>query len=408
MTIADELTKVREVLHDDGRLWSDEELLRYFNDGYVEFCALSGSVRRFLTFDVPPRVAWSIMYDWEDSMVEGTLRRWTRPTASYACSSLWEVEQLAGLTPSNSDYWSMHAWERAYAGGEIERHFRFTPPSTLEQVQRVTWDDRVLDQAHVEHLDRSSSRWWRQGTQPSWWLQGVGRDGTFEVYGVQTTYNEGYVHQQQATVPFSAIGETWPLLPTRGGIPRRFTGSRTWTAEVAPQSGGGTSFNLQYMVNGNKLTLTIFGGVPTVPLGILRHIRSPDRQYLPASDEETGTIQQLGIARSFRSSADSITALCSIVPRRNLTALSTPTLIPAPLVKYLRYYVLARAFSRSGEGQNFPMAGHLNMRFRRGVAFFQTLQQLTKSDISMQRETMEHGASARARRVRLPSTFEQR
>lgn len=115
----------------------------------------------------------------------------------------------------------------------------------------------------------------------------------------------------------------------------------------------------------------------------------------------------MGIARSFRSSVDSITALCSIVPQRNLTLTSTPTLIPAPMLKYVRYYVLARAFSRSGEGQNFPMAGHLNMRFRQGIAFFSTLKQLTKSDLSLQRETVEQGASARARRVRLPSTFEQ-
>ena len=124
MTIQDELTKVREVLHDDGVLWSDDELLRYFNDGYVEFCAQAKAVRRFLQFDVPPRTAYATMYEWEDSMVLGTFRRWTRPAASYACSSLWEIEQVASLTPSASQAWVMHHWERAFLSQDVEMHFR--------------------------------------------------------------------------------------------------------------------------------------------------------------------------------------------------------------------------------------------------------------------------------------------
>ena len=58
MTVAAELLKVRDKLHDvNGILWTDDELLNWFNDGYVEFLEKTRCVTELYQMDLPPRQA---------------------------------------------------------------------------------------------------------------------------------------------------------------------------------------------------------------------------------------------------------------------------------------------------------------------------------------------------------------
>jgi len=60
-----DLDKVQSRLHDDGTLWPRAELLRYYNDGYRQLLARSKCTRRLHSMDVPGRVAYAGVYEWE-------------------------------------------------------------------------------------------------------------------------------------------------------------------------------------------------------------------------------------------------------------------------------------------------------------------------------------------------------
>lgn len=140
-------------------------------------------------------------------------------------------------------------------------------------------------------------------------------------------------------------------------------------------------------------------------VGTVRSAVSPDRQYLPFVSDATPRAL-LGGIRDFRGSDDNIVAWETIIPELDLTEDDTPVLIPAPLEKYIRFYVLAQAFGHEGEGSNPALATHYDSRFKRGVALFKRFADTAHKDRLFVREDRD-GRRERPPRVRLPSTFER-
>ena len=190
------------------------------------------------------------------------------------------------------------------------------------------------------------------GNYPLVWTMGVGRERTFDIYEIVTTDNQGY----------SLKGGPY-------GIPRYFTGSRTYQAADS---------NLY---------------------GIPRRISSPDRQYLVTSD-------RLGIPRTYHSSPLNLLVLEVIGPELpDLHEEDTPTLIPAQMQKYLRYGTLAGMMMQQGEGQNVALASLCQQRFEQGIRFLRRLSWLSRKDQDMQRIPVGGELIQRPPRVMLPSNY---
>ena len=136
-------------------------------------------------------------------------------------------------------------------------------------------------------------------------------------------------------------------------------------------------------------------------LGAIRAASSPDRQYLAEAAETSAPV---GTVRDWRSTTSAIAAIEVVVPSLQLGEIDTPGLIPVPLQKYLRYYVLSRAFGREGEGHRPDMAVHYELRFHRGVALMRRLADAARRDHVYAREALGEVA-ARPPLVRLPATF---
>ena len=143
----------------------------------------------------------------------------------------------------------------------------------------------------------------------------------------------------------------------------------------------------------------------TAALGTIGKITSPDRQYL-AVTENGGIHLNLGIISRFASSADALSILHAIIPGVELAEEDYPELLPPQLQKYMRYYVLSRAFAKAGEGQQPLIAKHYNGRFKAGIKLLRRLANIAYKDEVYVRQQV---ASERRRppRVRLPGTFEQ-
>lgn len=445
-TIETDLDKVQSKLHDSGTLWPRTELLRFYNDGYKQLVARSKATQRFFVYDVPGQVTFAGVWEWEDRHSDkGIYRRFSRISAQegYAGAFLWEVEQVEGISPTNSADCVSQLWERAFSD-DIDQHFRFGLANSHERVTRVAYNDRPLAGISTRELDTLQTKWWRESGEPVYWLEGTGRDKSFEVFEVVTSYTQGYhldgfekgmpreptgdrsysadLVQREFEYAYTTDGDADGLTAETllaNYLVVRFTkkktlstdahASQTWEREFIDDSDA-TSFTtgevigtywweIEYSVD------STYASAIKPALGLLRRVSSPDRQYMPTV-YDSGQ-EQIGIGRDFKSSADSIMVLECITPLRDMTEADSPGLIPSRMQKYLRYYTLSRAFGRSGEGQRLDLSQHYMERFDRGVMFLKRLGDLAFKDRVYARSSIAISQEARPPRVSLPSEFER-
>jgi len=431
VTVDADLDLVEARLHDDHALWPRAELLRLYNDGYRMLLAQSGAVRRWRPTGLPGRHTFGITQEWEAaSAYRGTVRKPTHAmlAEAYQGTSQWEIETVEGITPTTSLGGHTQEWERAYRSGDSDLHFRFSFPRNHERVVRLEWQNRKLHPVGVRELDDTDSRWFAQIGEPRWWTTGTGRVRSVELYEIATAYYQ-----------------TYALPTTAEGIARGFSGTRTWAVEVPIENPTSYAYTSSADVPtlldglGSRVTRTAVASVAPIhvwesehlaaatsftdsttigtytwehqfgaarlvlAVGQPRSVSSTARQYLPVTSDATlGAL--LGRIVDWRSSEDSVFALEVVVPDADLVADDTPSLIPSQMTKYLRFYVLARAFGRPGEGRQPILADFYGRRFQRGVDLFRAFGDVARSDRQFQRQDVVP-ARVRPPYVRLPATF---
>lgn len=468
-TIADEIDTIQTRLHDDAVLWTRTQLLHWYNDGYRRLVTEAGSTRRFYVFNVPPRVGAAGSFTYEDRHANGTFRKFSKSAlgGTFECSFEWEIEQIEGATPTNSNDCITQLWELSHAGGVIDDHYRFFLPKSHERIIRAAWDDKRMFGTTDKDLDETSSRWWQQEGEPIFRLRGLDKDKTFEVFDIHTTYEQN-----------------WSIRETETGTPRLFSGDRTYGTDSkylvndyaytsdadisavnndvpypgedpasASYSRGAatglgwritehdavTDFDCTYgweveflagetETNASYLTFTSYweteysvfgyGDLPfgeepygggtaadiSFAIGVVRAMTSPDRQYLPMA-YDTGELALLGTVREFQSSKDAISIFETISHVRELDEEDAPGLIPIRMYKYLRFYVWALAFGHQGEGQRPTLAKHYLARFGEGVALLKLLGNLTNKDRTYARGDVPLHGVPPMRKPRLPATY---
>lgn len=437
MTVETLLDEVQAFLHDDGEVWPREELLRLLQDGYRSILFSSGCTVRPFQIDVPGRTSASNVHVWERDFTPGTARVFTRTAGNRPLKVmfLWEVEALENISPTSSYDVVTHLWEQVYSD-DTDVHFRFTLPRQTARPLKVYWDTKRLSHTTVRELDESVSRWWRDSGEPLATLPGVGPENSLEVY-LLTSYSQSY-HlidfvsglPRQVTSDSDREYETHTLVQTSWayaytssadsgmvpgtGINIAFTsidtttGSRglySWEADttVAADDENGSVAGTIATVFDSVSVSPALGDAPQLGVGIARWLISDDRQYLGVSYDSGQDL--VGIPRRYASSDESLTIWESIVPDRPLTEDDTPDLLPAQLHKYLKYYTLAWALSRQGEGYRPDLAQHFRALYELGVGLLALLGTPSALDRDYAREQVQ-GASIKAPpRVRLPATF---
>jgi hypothetical protein len=125
-------------------------------------------------------------------------------------------------------------------------------------------------------------------------------------------------------------------------------------------------------------------------VGLLRGIDSPERQYWPQDcwGAPWGTIREWG------SSEGNLLLWHCVIPEHALRETDHPVMVPPPLQKYLRYYTLARAFGRQGEGYDGSLSLHFDARWQRAFPLLKRLGDTTHLEKVQQRG----GRSATGRR----------
>lgn len=428
------LDNAQSVLHDDGAVWPRSELLSWLNDGYRQLVAQSRSVVRPFQIDVPGRHTWAATEEWEDRHAPGIFRKFSMKCDSGAikCTYRWEAEMMEGMESTTSDECATYLWERAYSTLNNDNRFLFILSKAHEMPVKVYWDNKRLIGASSRELDMLSTEWWQQPGQPVFFFpSNGGRDGSYEVYQMVTSYNQGYdLKEMENGIPRTFAGERtygalsgvdrWAYAYSDGGdagavpgLGLRITGQasdaaktfymREWEKNVIE---GGSTFADADPV-GTFPDEALFGADEiTVPIGVGREIRSTDRQYVPAP-YDSGALEMCGIPRDFKTSDDALTVWEVIVSTRPLTESDTPALIPKQFAKYLKFYVLSRAFSRKGQGFKPDMAQHYTGLFQIGVGVLTKIKDLGFIDRVYGRQSFTGSPTGRPPRVQFPPNFER-
>ena len=143
---------------------------------------------------------------------------------------------------------------------------------------------------------------------------------------------------------------------------------------------------------------------PSFGVGTIRSIESEDRQYWAQNPSNIAAFY--GGIRQFQSSDDALEIWHTVVPRVDLTDTDTPDLLPVQAHKYLRFFVLSKAFGRQGPAMNIQMADLYTAMFERGIQTWKRLTNLAKEDQILGREMAEDSRGARLPLVRLPANYE--
>jgi hypothetical protein len=162
----------------------------------------------------------------------------------------------------------------------------------------------------------------------------------------------------------------------------------------------------------SQLTVAVTGnttlGSDAMPLaiGMPRQISSPDRQYLPVM-RGSGVSLVNGTIRDWGSSDGNFFVTYNAINQSDLAVTDSPDLLPDPVSKYLRYYVLWQAFGRQGEGYRQDLADHWYARFERGARFMRKLADVAYTDHIYVREEVGANEVRRVPMVSLPPQFER-
>jgi len=145
-TIGEQLDLVQQQLHDEGQLWSRDQLLRWMNDAYDDLLTQARCTTRLTQIPVPPRYGYTFCYEWEDAFTDQAPSRmmlWPALNNLMRCTYYWEAEFLEGVTPTNSRAGITQDWERSHIA-DADHHFVYALPHDTDLVRYVRWNHKRL------------------------------------------------------------------------------------------------------------------------------------------------------------------------------------------------------------------------------------------------------------------------
>ncbi len=162
------LDKLRRFLRDPaGDIWSDADLLTYWNDAQIEVAQKTVILTRVEAHHYPPEYNYAYTHDWERHYIEGDAycpfeESMTRPGMSF--THIWEAAYyLDSVTTMQSGYRITHPWEAAYVSPD-----GFIPIKLHGQVDRIIF--AAYDREEIRPASRKeiaeSNPYYRTQTGP--------------------------------------------------------------------------------------------------------------------------------------------------------------------------------------------------------------------------------------------------
>ena len=170
MTLSATLTKLRRFLRDpDGAIWTDADLLTYWNDAQVEIAQKTLILSNVEAHHYPPEYNYTYTHDWEKQFVEGDSycpveQSMTREGMSF--THVWEsAYYLDTISTTQSGYRCTHPWEAYYAAPD-----GFVPVPLHAQLDRMlfaAYDREQIAPASRKEISEGNAYYQTQTGSPT-------------------------------------------------------------------------------------------------------------------------------------------------------------------------------------------------------------------------------------------------
>jgi len=444
------LNEVERRLHDpDNKIWPRAELFDSLNEGQRDFAAKTEALATIQAIDTPGRWYSAVGEVWELQTLRPN-RSWlpfwvARGEFSGRATYRWEIEQIDGASPTNSGDCITQPWELSHRA--TDRILPLMLPSNHLRTRRATWNDKRLGVTSVKDLDDIRFDWWAETGLPQWMFHSPLGTKQFGIFPLSDNYLQGYILEQG-----DEPGSSYWL-----GGPRFWSGDRTYSFTVnrhtrvlkhgsgytsdgdiehapdlgyhftrnATSSGGNSLFSETSWAThaweeelledstqaaSTETKSTNYAGTSSFESvdGFVANnfpnffVLGTPRDYRGRDYNVNGS--GYGVPRYLSSSDSGLALYFSHFPDALEGEADIPREIPTQLHKYLRAYVLAKAFEREGPGFNPDLAMFYWDRYNLGVKIFKKMANPTIRDLVMQRKQRQP-ITRRPPRVQLPPEF---
>jgi len=219
MNWSDHLTRIRRFLRDpNGNIWSDEYLLRMFNDEQNSIQTNIGQVEDARVVIIPPHYQMAYFWDWEwpyNDHADGEVFQpgYYDDGHYYVTTNIWEHEHLDIVTPTTPSYGEFYTqpWEVWCVSTPCEPP-AVSFPDGFYRAKFVAWDRKPLEATTLKELQDSDITWkTRQGDPVSY-------------YRDENLSNNHYLYPLPSSVSWKEY-RLWTELVTDGD----FNSAENWT-----------------------------------------------------------------------------------------------------------------------------------------------------------------------------------
>ena len=170
MKFSDVETRIRRYLRDpNGSIWSQSLLIDLFNQAQDQFNKDTRILVKIGGVHVPGINDFTISYEWENEYTYGSTRRFGEyyDATTYLCTYKWEVAELRGYTPTDTDgYRTTHAWEIYSTSNAVEDWDILRFPNDYSESVLVAYNKKQLSRTNETQIMSLDSTYKTRSGEP--------------------------------------------------------------------------------------------------------------------------------------------------------------------------------------------------------------------------------------------------
>ena len=187
MNWGDEREKIRRFLRDpDAAIWSDELLLRIYNDEQRYLHHRLGLLEKIDILRVPPMFGCSHTFDWEWAhCFGGKAYQWAKTyyQSPLSCTHRWEAQAIGGIDASDTTEgdvftYPWEAWLVSNAADLVPIWF----PSDYHKTIMMAWDKEPIGFASIKAIMNQDRGWVTRQGEPICYTRSDESENVFYLY----------------------------------------------------------------------------------------------------------------------------------------------------------------------------------------------------------------------------------
>ena len=170
--LAETYSKLRYYLRDlDGIVWSDDDLLTYFNEASIELAKKTRMLRTVAVLPYPPVYDFSVMYEWEHEHAFGDIYQCLTPSMSWDMTVCYPWETSYDIQGTDDGVYRLsHPWESEMVGNSVDPIW-MKLPGGFDTAIYAAWDQEEIQSLGQEELEQTDRFVKTRMGKPQWYYR---------------------------------------------------------------------------------------------------------------------------------------------------------------------------------------------------------------------------------------------